>query len=227
MGIRFHCPNGHKLNVKSFLAGKRGFCPRCSVKLTVPLSSETGSEDESIALADADDDEAATTEALEGGIEAAAAGRLAAEPPPLPLGTPVVDAALAEAPEARWYMADSDGRRDGPYGAEQMRDRLAEGRVSPEMLVWREGWSDWQSAGTVFASRFGPPAPLIASTDWKSAETSQVIPTEGAAPYGASASLSAIELRLRRQRGRVMVLAGMLVAVAVLGVAVWAILAMQ
>lgn len=42
MGIRFLCPNGHKLNVKSFLAGKKAFCPVCGVRLTVPVESTAG-----------------------------------------------------------------------------------------------------------------------------------------------------------------------------------------
>lgn len=36
MGIRFQCPNGHKLNVKADLAGKRASCPECGAKLIVP-----------------------------------------------------------------------------------------------------------------------------------------------------------------------------------------------
>ena len=43
MGIRFYCPNGHKLNVKSFLAGKRGVCPHCGVKLIIPDATEATS----------------------------------------------------------------------------------------------------------------------------------------------------------------------------------------
>ncbi|MCA9150541.1 MAG: DUF4339 domain-containing protein [Planctomycetales bacterium] len=39
MGIRFRCPNGHKLHVKSFLAGKRGVCPDCGVKVLIPAES--------------------------------------------------------------------------------------------------------------------------------------------------------------------------------------------
>ncbi|WP_425615137.1 DUF4339 domain-containing protein [Anatilimnocola sp. NA78] len=42
MGIRFHCPNGHKLNVKSFLAGKKGVCPDCGSKFRIPPHSEPG-----------------------------------------------------------------------------------------------------------------------------------------------------------------------------------------
>src|SRR5688572_6042780 len=39
MGIRFSCPNGHKLHVKEFLAGKRGVCPSCGAKFVIPLAS--------------------------------------------------------------------------------------------------------------------------------------------------------------------------------------------
>lgn len=40
MGIRFNCPNGHKLNVKEFLAGKRGVCPQCGAKFIIPMQAE-------------------------------------------------------------------------------------------------------------------------------------------------------------------------------------------
>lgn len=40
MGIRFSCPNGHKLNVKTFLAGKRGVCPQCGAKFVIPAPAE-------------------------------------------------------------------------------------------------------------------------------------------------------------------------------------------
>ena len=36
MGIRFLCPNGHKLNVKTYLAGKRAICPDCGARVLVP-----------------------------------------------------------------------------------------------------------------------------------------------------------------------------------------------
>lgn len=39
MGIRFFCPNGHKLNIKAHLAGKRGVCPVCGGKMRIPLVS--------------------------------------------------------------------------------------------------------------------------------------------------------------------------------------------
>ncbi|MGD9647881.1 MAG: GYF domain-containing protein [Pirellulales bacterium] len=39
MGIRFLCPNGHKLNVKAFLAGQRGICPHCGERFLIPSES--------------------------------------------------------------------------------------------------------------------------------------------------------------------------------------------
>ncbi|MDX1947558.1 MAG: GYF domain-containing protein [Pirellulaceae bacterium] len=44
MGIKFNCPNGHKLNVKSFLAGKKGVCPHCGAKFRIP--NEPGDDDD-------------------------------------------------------------------------------------------------------------------------------------------------------------------------------------
>ena len=40
MGIRFSCPNGHKLNVKDHLAGKRGICPSCRATFLIPIASQ-------------------------------------------------------------------------------------------------------------------------------------------------------------------------------------------
>jgi len=39
MGIRFYCPNGHKLNVKAFQAGRRGICPYCGASMIIPTES--------------------------------------------------------------------------------------------------------------------------------------------------------------------------------------------
>ncbi|HEV7279224.1 MAG TPA: GYF domain-containing protein [Pirellulaceae bacterium] len=36
MGIRVFCPNGHRLNLKSHLAGKQGICPHCGMTVTIP-----------------------------------------------------------------------------------------------------------------------------------------------------------------------------------------------
>lgn len=43
MGIRFYCPNGCKIHVKAFQAGKRGICPHCGCTVDIPLQSTRGS----------------------------------------------------------------------------------------------------------------------------------------------------------------------------------------
>jgi hypothetical protein len=50
MGIRFLCPNGHRLNVKTFLAGERGICPQCDARFIVP--TESGGQVSAIAESD-------------------------------------------------------------------------------------------------------------------------------------------------------------------------------
>ncbi len=41
MGIRFRCQAcSNKVNVKDFLAGKRGICPKCGARFTIPEQSE-------------------------------------------------------------------------------------------------------------------------------------------------------------------------------------------
>jgi hypothetical protein len=45
MSIRFICPNGHELNVKDKYAGLTGLCPRCQVRVLVPVPAAKLSDD--------------------------------------------------------------------------------------------------------------------------------------------------------------------------------------
>lgn len=188
MGIKFHCPNGHKLNVKAFLAGKKGVCPKCGTKMRIPAASEPGLGDD-----DAEDSDAGKQPAgLPGNgaapqtpaIPAAPAMPLPAPVPvPTPVAVPVTTVRpvtavpmptsalpavplptaapatvrpptagdpIAEAPMAIWYVRPPSGGQFGPARGDVMRKWIAEGRVSSDSLVWREGWTDWQNAGKLF-----------------------------------------------------------------------------
>ncbi|MHC4400097.1 MAG: DUF4339 domain-containing protein [Planctomycetota bacterium] len=57
---------------------------------------------------------------------------------------------LAEAPGAVWYVRPPGGGQFGPAAGDVMKTWIAEDRVSPDSLVWREGWPDWQKASDVF-----------------------------------------------------------------------------
>jgi hypothetical protein len=151
MGIKFHCPNGHKLNVKAFLAGKKGVCPKCGTKVRIPLTSEPGID------SDLEETEAAHTEATKSngsGAAAAVSGPAPAAPAvavaPARTATATANDPIAEAPAAIWYVRPPTGGQYGPARGDIMRRWLSEGRVSSDSLVWREGWTDWQHAGKLF-----------------------------------------------------------------------------
>jgi hypothetical protein len=166
MGIRFYCPNGHKLNVKDFQAGRKGVCPHCGAKMQIPLESTRSSsrrakppahggatEDAAATPVDARPAEVAPEQPAMAAAQgpavsnASAATALAATPTVSPAG--MADP-LAEAGDVVWYVRPASGGQYGPAHTTMMRTWLAEGRVAAEALVWREGWRDWQEAGKVF-----------------------------------------------------------------------------
>jgi hypothetical protein len=63
MGIKFNCPNGHKLNVKSFLAGRKGVCPHCGASFRIPSDQQADGDDGDEAVADHPPQTAAPTPA--------------------------------------------------------------------------------------------------------------------------------------------------------------------
>ena len=244
MGIRFYCPNGHKLNVKEFQAGRRGICPFCGARTQIPTQSTRPSSREGhrttgqTAGHHADHDEGdqesdSSPDILPGEppnlpvdpgggklmhskqaaplpsvsnvpatpntaksnqfppsgpavisgpaapsspvphYAAASAPEGEASAPPLPpmdrAGVPAAPAArpeppdpITDAPDMIWYIRPPTGGQFGPAPGELMRTWMNEGRVSADSLVWREGWRDWQEAGTVFPKLRGtqPTDPL-------------------------------------------------------------------
>ena len=207
MGIRFLCPNGHKLNVKSFLAGKKGVCPHCDARFTIPLESDpraakkkrrgemgngapaaaangamgaasgtNGSIDFSRPAApQAAPVGKAITPAAVASVATAAVAKpsapvtqaaVATPPAPIPASAPQITDPIAEAPNAIWYVRPPTGNQYGPARGDIMRKWIAEGRVSGDSLVWREGWADWQTANQVLPSMAASTsvAPSVASS---------------------------------------------------------------
>lgn len=140
MGIKFHCPKGHKLNVKAFLAGKKGICPKCGTKMLIPTVSEAG-------LVDSDVEE---TDPSQAAAMAAAPSGPAVYAAPAAATAVAGNDPIAEAPSAIWYVRPPTGGQYGPARGDVMRKWISEGRVSSDSLVWREGWTDWQNAGKLF-----------------------------------------------------------------------------
>lgn len=187
MGIKFHCPNGHKLNVKTFLAGKKGVCPKCGTKFRIPGESEPGLIDSDLEEGDAGasgikggngapaglpQPVIATATATAGGPAKSAGSTATAY---VPGGDPI-----AEGPQLVWYVRPPTGGQFGPAKGDIMRTWLSEGRVTGDSLVWREGWTDWQSAGKVFptleSTATEQPAAVAPLTGLTTATTTRIAP---------------------------------------------------
>jgi hypothetical protein len=139
VGIRFHCPNGHKLHVKAFLAGKRGVCPHCGAKFTIP-PTELGAVTPRPRREPAD-----------------SSAKLPSPAPPL--GGSEVSRSASTA--AIWHVRLPSGDEYGPTTDSMLRSWIAEGRVSPDSLVWREGWDEWRAMNGLFSSPSSTPVPPV------------------------------------------------------------------
>jgi len=167
VGIRFYCPSGHKLNVKSFQAGKTGICPHCGAKLIVPTRSTRPSSDEmKNQPLESDNIEAEVSEVsvpTDLPVEDVTEDRESKfEPPSIEIlagqhldlasatDTPSDLDPLSETPDAVWYVRLTSGEQFGPASRDMMAEWLAEDRIAPDSLIWREGWVDWRKASEVF-----------------------------------------------------------------------------
>jgi GYF domain 2 len=198
MGIKFHCPNGHKLNVKAFLAGKKGVCPKCGTKVRIPTASEPGLVDSDLEETGAGQSSLAKSNGS-GVVNATIATAPALAAPAVSVtpaglqqaqaaGAAAEDDPIAEAPAAIWYVRPPTGGQYGPARGEVMRKWISEGRVSSDSLVWREGWTDWQNAGKLFPTlenAGGAPAPVPAPVVSTTVPLSPRSSTRTAARYEA------------------------------------------
>jgi GYF domain 2 len=155
MGIKFLCPQGHKLHVKSFLKGKRAICPKCGARVVVPSESTAGSDPTESVFIQTDD-----SETLEEPLELpnppstqTAAPAAAASKPGDTLTSPADP--IDEEPSAVWYVRPATGGQFGPASGEIMRTWVDEGRVGAISLVWRAGWPEWRSAAATFPQLAG------------------------------------------------------------------------
>ena len=188
MGIKFHCPNGHKLNVKAFLAGKRAVCPKCGQKVVVPEQSDLSiASKQASGVLNHTSPKEKSHSATAGVAPSPVAERpslivlpsMAARPVTEPIvpTTPPIAACqsasatvnppvmsmetdpIAEAPTAVWYVRPPSGGQFGPAPGNIMRGWLVEGRVTSDSLVWRDGWPDWRSAASMFPQLLGISTP--------------------------------------------------------------------
>jgi hypothetical protein len=149
MGVRFQCPNGHQLNVKADLIGKRGICPDCGAKFIVP-SFSGGRVPPAGAASPTDGDSGPASRWS--AAEAATIGAETAPPPAEPSPAPA-----AHAESAAWYVRPAGGGQFGPASTEVFQQWIAEGRVAADSWVWRTGWAAWKGGGEILAQTADQP----------------------------------------------------------------------
>jgi hypothetical protein len=159
MGVRFECPQGHKLHVKAHLAGQRGICPECGLRFIVPAFS--GGR-----VAEAGAESASTT----GGFVSVAVESNATFTAGLNAAT---GADVEDGDESiAWHVRPVTGGQFGPVDSATFAQWISEGRVTADGWVWRTGWKDWKPGGEALkqfvpAGQLGPtstpsPAPRAA-----------------------------------------------------------------
>ena len=168
MGIKFACAEcGYVLHVKSALAGKRGFCPKCQGRVDIPVESPPPSSVGRMAAVVASDTPEPVRLAVESPstLATAVAAPLASTAPrsatPVPLTAlsgPAGDP-ISENPEMQWYVVPPGAATPyGPATGTLFRSWIDEGRVTADSLVWRQDWKDWQPASSVLP-QFRTPVP--------------------------------------------------------------------
>jgi hypothetical protein len=214
MGIRFYCPNGHRLHVKSFLAGKRGICPHCAARFRIPPDSQIprGSpkiQPNSLAAASASP---AGKKRSSGTAAMAAADSAKDSKPSSRVASPGVDP-IEEAPEAVWYVRPPSGGQYGPAKGDVMRNWIAEGRVSADSLVWREGWADWLAAGPIFPSLNAAYTAPATSTVKREAISLQLQPTVSPSSGGSRPTAVAARSATKPKSLAAVIILGLIVVV--------------
>ena len=141
MGIKFRCPEcDKKIHVKSYLAGKKGMCPKCNASVQIPSAGGTADDD-----GEADD------------IHTHQPGEDAIANAPTTITPARPSDPFAEDPTAQWYVRYTNGSQYGPTPPEEFRQWVDQGRVTADCLVWRDGWPEWLVADKVFP-KFSAPA---------------------------------------------------------------------
>ena len=181
MGIKLRCPNGHRLHVKSFLAGKRGICPHCGEKFKIhsgkqhspqghdtvspanepPTAGEISSPPAHVAgTVSTDDPGAASSRSSSAPTDDLPGPSVSSESSSFESSNSADSAGrvdpIAAAPNAAWYVRPATGGQFGPAASDVMQTWLAEGRVGADSLVWCEGWDRWKQAGQVFPTLVPP-----------------------------------------------------------------------
>ena len=133
------CPScDKKLRARDGLAGAQALCPFCRTVVTVPAAQP---KLEPAAVAAAEEEEPLMPPPLE--PERPAAVEVAAP-------APVVEPAPAAPTAEQWWAQTTDGQQFGPVPKAELDSWVADGSITAECQVLRDGDSQWQWASDVY-----------------------------------------------------------------------------
>jgi hypothetical protein len=92
-----------------------------------------------------------------------------------------------------WYVRHPLHGHFGPATWETLKRWAAEDRISPESLIWREGWADWRPAPEVLAQS-------SADGDRSSPRAREALDLDALAAAGGSSAFGAAAQRLAARR---------------------------
>jgi len=174
MGIHFVCHHcGHALHVKNFQAGKRGKCPSCNGSFRVPNEDSSYSQVlDTAALQTIPSTDVASNRSIpqesdraQGILNDQAYDAVSMEDetsesfPSNAGGQPTMPAVLQEAGNAVWFVRPPSGGQFGPAASRLLMNWIAENRVTPDSLLWRDGLTQWQLASELLPDLFRQTAP--------------------------------------------------------------------
>lgn len=116
-----------------------------------------------------------------GAVNASAGEATAAGQPAPAARAPGIPRAIAEAPQAVWYVRPPSGGQFGPADSATFYQWMAENRVARESLVWRDGWPQWMIAAEAFEEYYG--------SRWLVPETTTPSGEQSPPPVGAGGSV--------------------------------------
>ena len=85
--------------------------------------------------------------------------------------------------DIQWFIA-RDGKQHGPVSDAELTKIIELAHLNPTALVWRQGFTDWRAASSVFPEIGAPPAP--APQPASRATPSRMGPSRAAASANAS-----------------------------------------
>lgn len=156
MGIRFTCPICEKtILLNPARQSRLGACPHCRTLVKTIAAEGRRAETQVNFGHKTPESEFEMQASSSGGVATCA---IADSDPVLepPASTGHLPAVLRERPEAQWFVRAPQGGHYGPATNQLLYNWIADGRVGPRSLVWRDDWRDWLLASRVFEDLLGP-----------------------------------------------------------------------